>query len=248
MDMSALIQSQNLRPPGITGSGKGTTVVVSHEVLILPQVPGACQLLLQPQYETSNGGWFCWFGSLTFGIFWNGMRVNLGHYFALNHGYILTLSGPFIFSVWRWQIVKVYDRGFKTSCGGYPWSLRFWRDMGPVSPSPTWVTWHLVLLRIKRTVRFPAAELQNIHNEPHRRVCKEELHHTFHGSIIPAVIRVKTTAPDKKKTGEGSVLTLGCKSEKKHRKNLEYQKNQKNGFWVLTPDAISCQMKHPDWN
>lgn len=55
-------------------------------------------------------------------------------------------------------------------------------------------------------------------------------------------------SPRQKKTGEGSVLTLGCKSEKKHRKNLEYQKNQKNGFWVLTPDAISCQMKHPDWN
>lgn len=84
-----------------------------------------------------------------------------------------------------------------------PWSLRSWRDMDPVSPSPTWVTWHLVLLRIKRTVRFPAAELQNIHDEPHRRVCKKELHHTFHGSIIPAVIRVKTTAPPKKKQERG---------------------------------------------
>lgn len=60
---------ENLRFSVSNGSGKGTTVVVSHEVLILLQVPGACQLLLQPQYETSNDGWFCHSDPSPFGSF-----------------------------------------------------------------------------------------------------------------------------------------------------------------------------------
>lgn len=157
------------------------------------------------------------------------MQVNLGHYFALNHGYILkSLSGPFMLSLTLTDCVSVRPR---------------------IANILRWISvkaWHLVLLRIKRPVRFPAAELQNIHNEPHRRVCKEELHHTFHGSIVPAVIRVKTTAPPQKKTGEGSVLTLGFKSEKNIAKTWSTEKKSKEWLWVLTPDAISCQMKHPD--
>jgi len=57
---------------------------------------------------------------------------------------------------------------------------------------------------------------------------------------------VLTNSPPQKKTGEGSVLTLGFKSEKNIAKTWSTEKKSKEWLWVLTPDAISCQMKHPD--
>ena len=87
-------------------------------------------------------------------------------------------------------------------------------------------------------VKFPAAaELQNIHNEPHRRVCKEELHHTFHGGIIPAVKQVKTNK-NKQERGQSQPSDPPIHIKEKTSQRLRApKKKQKKWCWSLTPNA-----------